>query len=161
MKEKAHVIFEAHKTFFFAFWPTIAHAEQRDDRRNVQKRKRFRVSGGKFARGDQIFENARVIVDYSVYVPPRKQRGEFGRAELLDREHFSEARNHGIVQGIFENLPHLFKKRGFGDLLEMRKILRRVLHVDIDSVRAGQACVFNRRQDWKNQALRAAGGGVL
>ena len=84
----------------------------------------------------QIFENARVIVDYSVYVPPRKQRGEFGRAELLDREHFSEARNHGIVQGIFENLPHLFKKRGFGDLLEMRKILRRVLHVDIDSVRA-------------------------
>ena len=39
------------------------------------------------------------------------------------------------MEGIFENLPHLFKKGVFGDLGENGNIFLRILHMNVDLVR--------------------------
>ena len=81
------------QTFRFLFGLAVAYTEKRDYRRNVHNRKCFGVFVSDSSHRDKPLEDARMIINHSVYISFCVKLRKFGIAELLYRHHSAKSRN--------------------------------------------------------------------
>ena len=84
-----------------------------------------------------------MIRQHPLHILSGVQRGQLWRAELFQGHHAAETADGIIMEGIFEDLPHLFKQRVGGDLRKCRDVLRRILHMNVDLI--GIRLILRRR----------------
>ncbi len=108
LKEQPYMIPQFFQAFRFPLRLPIADPDQRDHRRHIHERQRFRSIVLNLPRSDQTPEDSRMVGDDPLHIAFRVQRGEFRGTELLNDHHPPEAADHLVVKGIFKDLTHLF-----------------------------------------------------
>ena len=98
------------QTFRFLFGLAVAYTEKRDYRRNVHNRKCFGVFVSDSSHRDKPLEDARMIINHSVYISFCVKLRKFGIAELLYRHHSAKSRNRFVMKRVCKNAPHLFRQ---------------------------------------------------
>ena len=100
----------------FPFRLAVADSDERQYRRNIQHRQCIGVLRRDFARRNQRTEDAGMIRQHPLHIPSGVQRGQLWRAELFQGHHAAETADGIIMEGIFEDLPHLFRTPANRDL---------------------------------------------
>ena len=78
-----------------------------------------------------------MVLQNAIHIAPGVQRGQLRRAELFPDHHAAKAADGFIVERVFENLPHFFKKSILCNLGENGNILCNILHMNVDLIGIG------------------------